>query len=272
MPITLQNSNLNLQNVHPNKLPTFVDVRPASWTANATVNVQNEIGRTWRVGFVQILTRNLVRATYPNHEMSEEMAGAANLPVLDGPNTLTHRPFYDDNTVPMPQRPKDYINTLANPNMNQNIAMYDRPRSRFPWFLNNVVADRLQEVQMDLQFSTFIIARDITAGAAMNAVPYTLQVLKEWTVVLQRRYIFNVQPGLVIAGRQQAQVGQTVARIVNPNQRPQIMHTNNGLPRNVNAVFTGPIANNAFQYGIAARNRARPRGNIVNGLAQMWGG
>ena len=56
MPIILAASNLNLQYVNPQKFVDSVDVRPASWIAQASVTVQNEIGRTWRVGFVQILT------------------------------------------------------------------------------------------------------------------------------------------------------------------------------------------------------------------------
>lgn len=271
MPIILAASNLNLQYVNPQKFVDSVDVRPASWIAQASVTVQNEIGRTWRVGFVQILTHNLVRATYANTEVSEVVTPGANLPVLDGPNSVTHRPFYDDNTATPIERPKDYTNTALAPAQTQQMAMYDRPRSRFAWYHNGALADPLQEVQMNLQFTTFVLARDITMGAGIGA-PYTVQVLKEWTVQLQRRYYFNVQAGLNIAGQQMAHIGQTTFRVANPNQRPMIMNTNRGLPANAHGIFTGQIANNVFGLGTTPRNRVRPRGNVVQGLAQIYGG
>jgi hypothetical protein len=265
------NPSLVLKYSDPNLRAADLGVQTAQWRGKAGVKVKNENGKTWRIGFAQLLEKNMMQAIYTKHKRSEVLISPATMPVLDADDNPAYRPFYDDNTASKAiNRPKDVSTTVGQPEIDVEVGMWDEPESDYDWWFNGDATDPLVEFVMSLQFSTYIVARDITNGGGIND-PFVLKILRQWDVVLDRRYEFKVvrdttQPGL------KADLTKTTCTIKNPARQPFVNAVNTPeFPKNSTFIFKGSVANDVFtdeDTGIAERSV----GELVKARKAMFGG
>ncbi len=240
------NPSLVLKYATPVLRADEVSVTTAEWDGKAGVKVKNENGKTWRIGFVQLLEKNMMQAIYTKNKRSEVLISPATMPVLDSDDNPAYRPFYDDNSAGRAiDRPKDVSTTTATPEVDVNVGLWDRPKSDYEWWFNDDFTDPLTEFVMSLQFSTYIVSRNITAGSGIND-PYDLRILRQWSVVLDRRYQFNVVRDTSKA-QPRVDLTRTTCTILNPQRQPFVNPVNTPeFPKNSTFIFKGSVANDVF--------------------------
>jgi hypothetical protein len=263
------NPSLTLAYSTPNLTETNIGIQTAKWQGDARVNVKDEHGTKWRIGFAQLLEKNMMQAVYRNHVRSEVLVNGASMPVLDSDGTANYRPFYDDNTATdIGNRPKDVETTVNNSEQVVRVKMWDEPESDYDWWFNNDENDPIEEFVMNLKFSTYILARDITNGSLDNG-PYTVKILKQWAVQLDRRYKFTVVKKT--GGGLRADITQSKCVILNPSRQPSVSPSSHQFPQNVDAIFSGQVANDVFVDHDTVSG-AKRIGMNVRRLAAMFGG
>lgn len=264
------NPTLTLKYSDPNLLADDIGVQSAQWRGNATVRVKNEHGKKWRIGFAQLLEKNMMMAVYTKTKRSEVLIPPASMPVLDADDNPDWRPFYDDDGNGLANQPKDVQTTPGHPQVDTAIRMWDEPESHYDWWHNDDATDPLREFIMSLTFSTYIIARDITNGAGIND-PFVVRILKQWDVVLDRRYEFQVvkntsQPGL------KADLLKTKCLIKNPMRQPFVKERHqHEFPKNPEFIFKGKVANDVFTDQDDSI-KTKTVGEFVKSRAAMFGG
>lgn len=264
------NPTLRLKYSDPNLSPDEVGVQTAEWSGAATVKVKNEHGKKWRIGFAQLLNKNMMMAIYKKTKRSEVLLSGKSMPVLDSDDNHAYRPFYDDNTAQLAYQPKDVQTSPTTPEVSVAIGMWDEPESEYDWWLNNDESNPLQEFVMSLQFTTFILARDITAGSGIHD-PFDLRILAQWSVVLDRRYEFNVVKKSTIVGALKADMSKTKCVIRNPMRQPFVTPQKHEFPKNVVSIFQGPVANDVFTDDDQPL-KGKMVGELVKSRAALWGG
>jgi hypothetical protein len=283
MSITLVGKpELKLTYADPRLKSGQVFIRSAEWEGKATFKVTDEFGKTWRIGWVQVLEKNVITAIYKKTIKDEALIPGKlpnnELPVLDSYDNIPpmERPFYDKvdpqetHLVTMGPRPRG----AAGPSVQQGVTtMYDQPESSYPWWHNGDRTDPLEEVVMNLQFSTWIAARDVTSAVpatppaparrhfwqrrrnAPPPAPVTPQLLllAQWSVVLDRRFTFEVVEDSDVPLK--ADLTQTTWDVVNPTRQPVVLRVQNpSQPPAV--VWTHPVANEVMVDRIRARGAA----------------
>jgi len=243
-----------------------VKVQSAKWDGGASVCVKDEQGKRWRIGFVQVLHKNVMTALYTKTKKSEMLTGGSKLPVLDGPDGTDWRPFYDKS----PETKEVNMAPTAGAGTQQIVQtiMYDRPNSAYDWWHNDDATDPLQEFIMYLTFATYIAARDVTGGAGINH-PMKMVFPHQWDVVLDRRFKFKVVRGGA-TDPPRADLTKTKWSVENPSRVPAV-HSHPFILIPDNALLTGKIANDVFRDDIANINAIQV-GEGVRALASKFGG
>lgn len=264
------NPTLVLKYSTPKLKERSVVVQTAQWEGDAKVEIKNEHGKKWRIGFAQLLEKNMMQAIYTKHKRSEVLTNGNSMPVLDSEGTANFRPFYDDNTVDdVHMRPKDVETSLAQPTAVVQLKMWDEPESPYPWWFNGDETDPLREFVMNLQFSTYIVARDITGGS-LDVGPYVMKILRQWSVILDRRYEFTVVKKTG-GGPLRADLTKTKCVVRNPMRNPAVANSSVGFPQNHVAIFQGKVANAVF-VDHDAQIAAKSVGEFVKSRAARFGG
>ncbi|MCO8122749.1 hypothetical protein NHH03_13460 [Stieleria sp. TO1_6] len=265
------NPTLKLKYSNPNLKKHRVGVQTAEWDGRARVKVKNDHGKKWRIGFVQLLEKNMMMAVYKKTKRSEILLPGKSMPVLDADDNHAYRPFYDDNTVSLEMQPKDVQTSIGTPEKTASIRMWDEPESQYKWWLNDDETNPLEEFVMNLEFSTYIVARDITAGSGIHD-PFSLVILKQWSVVLDRRYEFTVvKDAASLPGIPRADLTKTKCVVKNPMRQPFVVDSTRGFPQNANTIFQGAVANDVFTDDDTLINK-KSVGEFVKARAAMWGG
>jgi len=132
----------------PEELADKVQVRGASWDSSATVRISNEPGRSFKVGFVQVLYESELIATYETNTLSREYK----LPVLDSDPGMF--PWYEDSVTDSPEV------TGTNGDVLAIARIVDRPSSGLLWYLNGDVDNPLLNVKWRKKFKTWLVVRD----------------------------------------------------------------------------------------------------------------
>jgi hypothetical protein len=237
---------IRIQYVEPSLDPDFplAVARVLEWRGEATVRVMNEAGRWLRIGFVQLMNTNTVEATYTRNRWREVLKPGRDMPLLDGPGGWDYRPFYDnDGAANHVHRPKD-VDLVAGQSMDVKVGMWDRPGAGFDLFHQQMQNDPLLELHIHQSFSTYVVVRDITDGDGIND-DYDIRILKQWSVVVDRRIACNVVGTPSNLDRQ-----GTRFKVLNPEKVPNVEEISvhrQALPPHVSAVFRGAVANEAFQ-------------------------
>jgi hypothetical protein len=270
MSFTFQgNPTLRLTYSTPNLREGDLGIQTAKWEGDATVKVKDEHGKKWRVGFAQLLEMNTMQAVYEKHTRSEVLIGNATMPILDSDGTVNYRPFYDDSTANGDKRPHDVETSIGVPEKLARVKMWDEPESDYPWWFNHDETDPLIEFIMNLKFSTYIVARDITGGSSDNG-PYVMKILKQWSVMLDRRYEFTVVKKTG-GGPLKADLTKSGCKVINPSRQPMVMGSTRGFPKNSAAIMAGSVANDVFADDDKLTGK-RHVGSLVKSRAAMWGG
>jgi hypothetical protein len=237
----------------------LVRARVLEWQGEASVRVMNEADRWLRIGFVQLLNTNTVEATYTTHRWREVLNPGRSMPLLDGPGGNAFRPFYDhDRAANVLHRPKDVM-LDAGGRLDVKIGMWDRPGAGFDLFYNNDSNDPLVELHIHQSFSTYVVVRDITDGDGINEA-YDVKILKQWSVVVDRRISCSVVGTFDALDRQ-----RTKFRVLNPEKTPnveEISEYRQSFPPNVSAIFRAAVANGAFTQVGSAKDKVQ-RGDLV---------
>lgn len=263
------NPTLKLKYSDPNLTANDVGVQTAEWDGKANVTVSNEHGKKWRVGFAQLLERNMMMAIYKKTKRSEILLPGRSMPVLDADANPNYRPFYDDNSVTLAHQPKDVETTPVQPQKAIAIQMWDQPESHYAWWLNNDLDNPLEEFVMNLQFSTYIVARDITNGGGIHD-PFILKILKQWHVVLDRRYEFKVVK-TAGGGALTADLTKTKCVIRNPMRQPFVTTSAHQFPKNAETIFQGPVANDVY-IDDDQPLKGKAMGEFVKSRRELFGG
>jgi hypothetical protein len=137
----------------------------------------------------------------------------------------------------------------------------DELESPCEWYFNDEADNPLEEFVINLVFSTYVVARDITAGEGRYD-PYNLQILKQWVVVLDRRYGFNTVAGPVVGGARHCDPMQTKFTLTSHSVMPSVVPTKRGFSLNAHALFQADVANNVFTDHDTARNKFSAGKNI----------
>ena len=267
------NPSLVLTYSNPNLREADLGVQTASWDGDASVKVKDENGKKWRIGFAQILKKNMMQAVYTKHVRSEVLVNGATMPVLDSDGTTNYRPFYDDNTATdVNARPKDVETSVLHPESTVRVKMWDEPESDYDWWFNNDETDPLREFVMNQEFTTYVLARDITGGSLDNG-PYTtdtVKILCQWSVILDRRYEFTVVKKTG-GGPLRADLTKTKCVIINPSRQPTVIRSTHQLPKNYATIFGGQVANDVF-VDHDTTTGAKRLGEFVKSRAAIYGG
>lgn len=260
--------SLKLTYTDPNLTAKGIGVQSAKWRGDALVRVQNDHGNLWRSGFVQLLEKNMMMAVYTKTKRSEVLIPPATIPVLDSDDNHNYRPFYDDDTAQPAMQPKDVQTSTGTPSVEAAIRLWDEPESDYEWWSKNDITDPLTEFVMSLQFSTYIVARNITNGAGIND-PFNLVILKQWHVVLDRRYEFQVVRDTTKPGFK-ADLAKTKCVIKNPMRQPFVNLSHQmSFPQNANFIFQGSVANDVFT-DVDQPIKAKSVGELVKSRAAMF--
>ena len=261
---------LNLTYKDPDIRAADVGIMSATWAGDARVKVTGEKDKKFRIGFVQLLEKNVMQAIYAKNTRSEVLIAPATMPILDADDTNRYRPFYDNHTSAAKYKPQYVHQTVDGHTSNRRVQMWDEPESEYEWYFNNEADNPLEEFVMNLVFSTYVVARDITAGKGRYD-PYNLQILKQWAVVLDRRYGFNTVAGPVVGGVRHCDPLRTNFTLKSHSVAPSVTPTKRGFPLNADAIFQGDVANNVFADHDTARNKFSA-GENVKALAAKFGG
>lgn len=265
------NPKLSLTYSDPNLKSTSIGVQTAEWDGSAQVKVKNDHAKKWRIGFCQLLEKNMMMAVYAKTKRSEILLPGKSMPVLDADDNPNYRPFYDDDSVAIGMQPKDVQTSVGKPEVSVIINMWDEPESHYPWWLGNKLDNPLKEFVMSLAFSTYIIARDITAGSGKHDA-FNITILKQWYVVLDRRYEFDVVKDPVSPNNSpRADLLKTKVTIKNPQRQPFVSESTRGFPKNATTIFQGPVANDVFKDDDQPLNK-KMVGELVKSRAAMFGG
>jgi|GEM_PF-5125788 len=264
------NPKLTLTYSDPELEPDHILLKSAQWSGSATVNVKNENSKKWRIGFVQLLEKNMMQAIYTKHKCSLILINHASMPVLDAHVNPDYRPFYDDYKADWESRPKDVQTSSAQPEVAVPIKMWDEPDISYAWWYNNDGTDPLTEFIMSLQFSTYIVARDITKGGGITDT-FDLMILKQWSVLLERRYLFTVNAAVSTSSTLKADLTKTKWEIKNPSLKPSVWEPDQkGFPKNADFIFKGKVANKVFTSDIQTIN-AKSSGEFVKSRKTLFG-
>ncbi len=268
------NPTLKLKYSIPNLKENRIGVQSAQWQGDAKVKaIWKEVadnGKKWRIGFAQLLEMNTMQAVYKKHTRSEILISGKSMPVLDSDPNENYRPFYDDNTATdVHNRPKDVQTSSAAPESVVQLRMWDEPESKYPWWFNNDEADPIQEFVMNLKFSTYIVARDITSGEGIHD-PFILKILYQWSVMLDRRYEFTVVKKTGV-GPLKADLTKSKCIVKNPSRQPFVAPSSHEFPKNYEMIFQGPVANEVFTDNdtLTAEKRV---GEFVKSRRALFGG
>ena len=232
-----------------------VGIQSAEWNGRARVRVKDEQGKKWQIGFVQVLHKNEMVAVYKKTKYAEVLSAGASLPILDGPDEDDDRPFYDGppemKEVQMP------ANAPAGTESIVETEMYDAPESEYDLFHNGDASDPLEEFVMFLTFSTYVAARNITAGPAAQM---NLRLLVQWDVVLDRRYRFDL-----------TDPNKPKTKADNMNYRQPLIIKPVTILRPADSLLRGQVANEVFE------DEVKPRAGVhvsegVKALAAKFGG
>jgi hypothetical protein len=172
----------------PEEDANVLRVRSLEWSARASVRIDNEVGKKFKVGFVQVLYESELVATYEQHTLKRVYSP---LPVLDSDPGMF--PWYDDGTVYSPEI------DVTTPSVTVEATLYDRPQSGLAWYFDAPgTTDPLRSIYWRKKFKTWLVVRDITNLPATRTFA---AVLAEFDTVLELD--FNVfvaealQPGKI---------------------------------------------------------------------------
>ncbi|MBL8112926.1 MAG: hypothetical protein JNK60_08590 [Acidobacteria bacterium] len=149
----------------------------AEWDSAALVEITNEPGKKFKVGFVQVLFDNEVVATYKSHILT---VSCAPLPVLDSdPGML---PFYEADVAYSPEV-DGAVGTVR-----AEAKIYDSPEDPFDWYKAPGTANPLINVRYRLKFKTWLVVRDITGPLTQSFAA----VLTQFNYVLEAGFNVDV--------------------------------------------------------------------------------
>ena len=174
--------------VDPVRRGVDVLVTGGEWEATATLRVKNEQRKKWRIGFVQVLQKNDVRATYEQHFVDEVRLDGQEFPILDGPKNSNSRPFYDKGP-PNLFDVEMAANAPLGTHQDVTIKLYDRPATPFQWYLHGA-DDPLQAVRCLFKFSIYVVAHNRTEGAPVGSFLF----LHQTNIKLKRAFSFEEAP------------------------------------------------------------------------------
>jgi hypothetical protein len=244
----------------------LVLARVLEWRGEASVRVMNEADRWLRIGFVQLLNTNTVEATYTTHRWREVLKPGRTMPLLDGPGGSAFRPFYDhDKAANVLHRPKDVM-LDAGERADVKVGMWDRPGAGFDLFYESDSNDPLVELHIHQSFSTYVVVRDITDGDGINDA-YDVKILKQWSVVVDRRISCNVVGTFAALDRQ-----RTRFKVNNPEKAPiveEISENRQSFPPKVDAIFRAAVANGAFAQVGSATDKVQ-KGDLVKARMETF--
>jgi hypothetical protein len=208
MPVTLVGQpRLRLSNISPIVYSNYVDIRVALWEGTAKIAIDSEYKKTWRIGWVQVVEKMTMTATYRRTILYQAVKPGKlpndKLPALDSFAGIQYRerPFYNNLTersnsrtyqvTPGPPAPPRRPGAAAVPSKPSEwtVAMVDRPGGKYDLWLDNDEDDPLEEFLMSLRFTTWVAARDLTSVTLENE---ELVLLAQWTIALDRKYTFTV--------------------------------------------------------------------------------
>jgi len=220
--------------VDPEPRGEDVVVAGGEWEAKATLRVKNEQGKKWRIGFVQVLQKNDVTATYEQHFVDEVRLDGQEFPILDGPKNPTSRPFYDKgppnlSDVEMP------ANASLGTYQDVTIQLYDRPSTPFQWYLHGQ-DDPLEAVRCSFKFSIYVVAHDRTEGAPAGSFLF----LHQTNIKLKRAFLFEAAP----RPKQDPLHGpNTKITVEEPGMEPAIKNRGADIKRPADPLLMGIVAN-----------------------------
>jgi hypothetical protein len=152
----------------------------AEWDTGASVEITNEPGRTFKVGFVQVMYENEILATYESNFLR---VTSSPIPVRDGDHGLI--PFYEVNPAVSPEVDGAAGTVTVEP------TIYDSPEDPFDWYRvpSPVPSNPIIALQYRLKFRTWLVVRDITAAPFPNTFE---AVLAQFNYVLEAKFNIDV--------------------------------------------------------------------------------
>ena len=231
-----------------------VEIQSAEWDGRARVRVKDEQGKKWQIGFVQVLHKNEMVAVYKKTKYAEVLTAGASLPILDGPEEVDHRPFYDG--PPEMKEVQMLANAAPGAETIVETEMYDAPVSDYDLFHNGDPTDPLEEFVMFLTFSTYVAARNITAGSAAQM---NLRLLFQWDVVLDRRYRFDL-----------TDPAKPKTKADNMNYRQPLILKPVNILRPTDSLLRGQVANEVFKDEVKTLYRCSRQRGGQGARGQIW--
>lgn len=152
----------------------------AEWDSSALVEITNEPGRRFKVGFVQVLYENEILATYESNFLK---VTCSPIPVLDSDPGMV--PFYEDNPAVSPE-----VDGTAG-TVRVEAKIYDSPEDPFDWYKVSgpPASNPMIGLQYRLKFHTWLVVRDITA----LPYPTTFEaVLSQFTYAVEAKFNVDV--------------------------------------------------------------------------------
>ena len=187
MPFELLPFQPQLTLLTPTESASDLTVRLASWRANATVKIRNETSN-YKVGWVQVLVRNNIVATYDNQikggnsHRCECRVLCDPLPVKDSDPGMG--PWYDDGITYSPE-----VQGINPGTVTVAPRMSDRPLDDFPWRCNHVASAPLLQLDYELSFRTWLVVHDI--GVAPLPTRF-VAVLYNFMYTITNRFVVDV--------------------------------------------------------------------------------
>lgn len=128
----------------------------AQWVCDASVEVSNEAGKEFQIGFVQVLYECEMVNTYETKFLKRTVSP---LPILD--SDLGMFPWYDDDLQDTPK-----VQGTAG-TVTAQCSMGDAPEHGFPWYEipGAPGTNPLINIRHRMKFKTWLVVRDITGGA-----------------------------------------------------------------------------------------------------------
>jgi hypothetical protein len=220
-------------------------LRLAQWDSGATVQITNEPGRRFKVGFVQVLYENEIMATYESNFL---ISSCSPIPVMDGDTGLY--PFYEEDVAASPE-----VDGTAG-SVTVEASIYDSPQDPFRWYRVLPATNPIISLQYRLKFRTWLVVRDITTTPYPNSFA---AVLTQFNYALEAKFNINVtRPLGQRCGLTDAIKKANKPELVNP---PTPIH---------NCVWSGVVANDclheAWKPRTVVQSTTGPTGPVVTGI------
>ncbi|MCI0377327.1 MAG: hypothetical protein L0215_06965 [Gemmataceae bacterium] len=193
---------------------------PLGWMATAQVNVTNEAGRNFKIGFVQVLDKCEVSCTFERTIRKEVYPKK----IRDG--DLYKIPWYEEDVNYSP------VVTGVNGTVTMSAKMSDGPGSPYEWFNPNKNNDPLLRISYRKTFLTWLVVVDTDSGAQTFE-----DVLCEFKSIAAASLAVDVtKPVGQRVGVVSGSTTNTSVELINPPMNPP------------GSVWSDPVANSAYTY------------------------